>query len=171
LALLSLARGLDPRFLGRPQSPEEPHGKSARRHSRPPDLGDRDGRQHLALQDDGVRRERASDRRRRGARSTRDRLRGARQLQPVPLDLLHRRLRRGGIATIPGAVFGGIFIQFVPNIANEISDAAPWAIYGLFLLGFMYLMPKGIAGTLGEGLRRLASARAANAEAARDPAQ
>jgi len=32
-------------------------------------------------------------------------------------------------------------------------------------------MPKGIAGTLGEGLRRLASARAANAEAARDPAQ
>jgi len=77
----------------------------------------------------------------------------------------------GGIATISGAVFGGIFIQFVPNIANDISDAAPWAIYGLFLLGFMYLMPKGIAGTLAEFLRRLASARAANAEAARDPAQ
>jgi len=77
----------------------------------------------------------------------------------------------GGIATIPGAVFGGIFIQFVPNIASDISDAAPWAIYGLFLLAFMYMMPKGIAGALGEGLRRLASARAAGIAAARDPAQ
>jgi branched-chain amino acid transport system permease protein len=52
----------------------------------------------------------------------------------------------GGIATVAGAVFGGLFIQFIPNLANDISDAAPWAIYGLFLLAFMYAMPTGIAG-------------------------
>ncbi|MBM3598234.1 MAG: branched-chain amino acid ABC transporter permease [Alphaproteobacteria bacterium] len=52
----------------------------------------------------------------------------------------------GGIATVAGAVFGGFFIQFIPNLANDISDAAPWAIYGLFLLAFMYAMPTGIAG-------------------------
>ena len=54
----------------------------------------------------------------------------------------------GGIASIFGAVFGALFIQFVPNIADEISKAAPWAIYGLFLLAFMYLLPRGVAGLL-----------------------
>jgi ABC-type branched-subunit amino acid transport system permease subunit len=37
----------------------------------------------------------------------------------------------GGIATIGGAIVGGFFIQFVPNLANDISDAAPGAIYRL----------------------------------------
>ena len=54
----------------------------------------------------------------------------------------------GGLASIPGAIFGAIFIQFVPNIADEISKAAPWAIYGVFLIGFMYLMPVGVAGAI-----------------------
>lgn len=52
----------------------------------------------------------------------------------------------GGIATIGGAVIGGLFIQFVPNLANDISDAAPWAVYGLAMLLFMYLMPRGVVG-------------------------
>ncbi len=52
----------------------------------------------------------------------------------------------GGLASIPGAIFGGLFVQFVPNLAEQISKAAPWAIYGLFLIGFMYLMPYGIWG-------------------------
>jgi branched-chain amino acid transport system permease protein len=55
----------------------------------------------------------------------------------------------GGIATIGGAILGGLFIQFVPNLANDISDAAPWAIYGLAMLLFMYAMPRGVVGTLG----------------------
>jgi branched-chain amino acid transport system permease protein len=55
----------------------------------------------------------------------------------------------GGIATIGGAIVGGLFIQFVPNLANDISDAAPWAIYGLAMLLFMYAMPRGVVGTLG----------------------
>lgn len=52
----------------------------------------------------------------------------------------------GGLASISGAIYGALFIQFVPNIADQISKAAPWAIYGLFLVGFMYLMPTGVAG-------------------------
>jgi branched-chain amino acid transport system permease protein len=52
----------------------------------------------------------------------------------------------GGLASIPGAIAGAIFIQFVPNIADEISKSAPWAIYGVFLILFMYVMPGGVAG-------------------------
>lgn len=52
----------------------------------------------------------------------------------------------GGLASISGAIYGALFIQFVPNIADQISKAAPWAIYGVFLIGFMYLMPTGVAG-------------------------
>ena len=61
----------------------------------------------------------------------------------------------GGLASISGAIFGALFIQFVPNWAQDISKAAPWAIYGVFLIVFMYVMPMGIAGAL-----RLAFARA-----------
>jgi branched-chain amino acid transport system permease protein len=61
----------------------------------------------------------------------------------------------GGLASIPGAIYGALFIQFVPNVADEISRAAPWAIFGIFLLGFVYLMPMGIAGAVRVGLARL----------------
>ncbi len=61
----------------------------------------------------------------------------------------------GGIATIGGAIVGGFFIQFVPNLANDISDAAPWAIYGLAMLFFMYAMPRGVVGSLGPWFGRL----------------
>jgi branched-chain amino acid transport system permease protein len=54
----------------------------------------------------------------------------------------------GGLASISGALYGALFIQFVPNIADDISKAAPWAIYGVFLIGFMYLMPGGVAGAI-----------------------
>ena len=57
----------------------------------------------------------------------------------------------GGLASIPGAIFGGIFIQFVPNIADEMSKSAPAAIYGVLLIGMMYLLPTGVMG----GLNRL----------------
>jgi branched-chain amino acid transport system permease protein len=62
----------------------------------------------------------------------------------------------GGLASISGAIYGALFIQFVPNIADEISKAAPWAIFGIFLIGFVYLMPMGIAGAVRMGLARLA---------------
>jgi branched-chain amino acid transport system permease protein len=52
----------------------------------------------------------------------------------------------GGLASISGAIYGALFIQFIPNVADHISKAAPWAIYGVFLIAFMYVMPTGVAG-------------------------
>jgi len=65
----------------------------------------------------------------------------------------------GGLASIPGALYGALFIQFVPNIADEISKAAPWAIFGLFLIGFVYLMPAGVAGAVRMAVARLGRKR------------
>ena len=59
----------------------------------------------------------------------------------------------GGLASISGALYGAVFIQFVPNIADEVSSAAPWAVYGVFLIACAYLLPQGMAG----GLDRLRS--------------
>jgi len=73
----------------------------------------------------------------------------------------------GGLASIPAAVFGAIFIQFVPNIADEISKAAPWAIYGIFLIVFMYLMPTGVMGLLKKMWARLRPTGAADAASGR----
>ena len=61
----------------------------------------------------------------------------------------------GGLASMSGAIFGALFIQFVPNYAQEISKAAPWAIYGVFLIAFMYAMPDGVAGFLRRLARRI----------------
>ena len=78
----------------------------------------------------------------------------------------------GGIATIGGAIVGGFFIQFVPNLANDISDAAPWAIYGLAMLLFMYLMPRGVVGSLGplinRAIQKIAPHRAASDNSAEE---
>lgn len=67
----------------------------------------------------------------------------------------------GGIASIPGAIFGGVFIVFIPNVAEEISKAAPWAIYGVFLILFMYVMPTGIWGAIRRAYAWLVRQRAA----------
>ena len=52
----------------------------------------------------------------------------------------------GGLASISGAIYGALFIQFIPNIADQLSKAAPWALFGVFLIAFMYVMPTGVAG-------------------------
>lgn len=54
----------------------------------------------------------------------------------------------GGLSSVSGALYGALFIQFVPNWAQDISKAAPWAIFGVFLILFTYFMPHGIAGAL-----------------------
>jgi branched-chain amino acid transport system permease protein len=61
----------------------------------------------------------------------------------------------GGLASLSGALYGAIFIQFVPNIADELSKAAPWAVFGVFLIGFVYLMPTGAAGAVRALIGRL----------------
>jgi len=61
----------------------------------------------------------------------------------------------GGLASISGALYGALFIQFIPNVADEVSKAAPWAIFGLFLIAFVYVMPAGVAGAIRMALARL----------------
>src|SRR5579872_3764488 len=52
----------------------------------------------------------------------------------------------GGVPSIAGAIFGGVFIEFVPNLAESVSKAAPGAVYGVILIAVMFLMPSGAAG-------------------------
>jgi branched-chain amino acid transport system permease protein len=63
----------------------------------------------------------------------------------------------GGAGSIPGAFIGAAFIVVTPNLAADLSKAATGAIYGFFLLVFMYLVPNGAWGALEAGWRRLRS--------------
>ncbi|MDD2545025.1 MAG: branched-chain amino acid ABC transporter permease [Burkholderiaceae bacterium] len=54
----------------------------------------------------------------------------------------------GGVGTLWGALWGAAFIMFVPNLAEKVSKAAPWAVYGLVLIAFMFVMPGGVVGLL-----------------------
>jgi branched-chain amino acid transport system permease protein len=49
----------------------------------------------------------------------------------------------GGVAWLPGALIGGLFVLFVPNIADEVSKGLHGAVYGVILLLVVYLMPSG----------------------------
>jgi branched-chain amino acid transport system permease protein len=60
----------------------------------------------------------------------------------------------GGVGSIPGTFFGGLFVLFVPNIAEQFSKGLAGAVYGIILLLVIYLMPTGAAG-----LVRLISSR------------
>jgi branched-chain amino acid transport system permease protein len=71
----------------------------------------------------------------------------------------------GGIRSISGVFIGALFIEFTPNFADQISKAAPDAIFGIFLIALMYLMPMGAIGVInfiGVQLRRAAVAKRQN---------
>ena len=61
----------------------------------------------------------------------------------------------GGAASIGGAVFGALFIQFVPNLADHVSKAAPGAVRGIILIIFLYVAPAGMAGLTQMAIRWL----------------
>jgi branched-chain amino acid transport system permease protein len=65
----------------------------------------------------------------------------------------------GGAASISGAVYGALFIVFMPNFAEQISKAVPGAIFGVILILFMFFAPGGIASLLAAQMRRLRAAR------------
>ena len=61
----------------------------------------------------------------------------------------------GGLASLPGAIFGALVIEFVPNWADQLTvyfgenaKALPGAVYGVMLILAMALAPSGIAGSL-----------------------
>jgi branched-chain amino acid transport system permease protein len=54
----------------------------------------------------------------------------------------------GGVGSISGAIFGGLFIVLVPDIAEKLTNVAPSAVYGVILIVLVYLMPSGITGVV-----------------------
>ena len=52
----------------------------------------------------------------------------------------------GGVGSISGSLCGGLFVLYLPNIANAISTGLAGAIYGVILLLVIFIMPAGAAG-------------------------
>ena len=52
----------------------------------------------------------------------------------------------GGIGSIPGSLLGGVFVLFVPNLAEKVSTGLSGAVYGVILLLLIFVMPSGAAG-------------------------
>jgi branched-chain amino acid transport system permease protein len=69
----------------------------------------------------------------------------------------------GGVGSIPGCIFGGLFVLYVPNIANSLSTGLAGAIYGVILLLVIFIMPAGAAGFVRYLAVRLPGLRPANA--------
>jgi branched-chain amino acid transport system permease protein len=65
----------------------------------------------------------------------------------------------GGVGSIAGCLFGGLFVLYVPNIANSVSTGLAGAIYGVILLLVIFVMPAGAAGFVRLALARLARLR------------
>jgi branched-chain amino acid transport system permease protein len=65
----------------------------------------------------------------------------------------------GGVGWIPGALFGALFILFVPHLAEGVSKGLAGAVYGIMLILLIFVMPSGAAGLLRLLLDRLTPLR------------
>ena len=65
----------------------------------------------------------------------------------------------GGVSSIGGTLIGAAFVEFVPNLSDKVSKAAPGAVYGVILIAVMFLMPAGAGGFLYSLWRRLLAGR------------
>jgi branched-chain amino acid transport system permease protein len=52
----------------------------------------------------------------------------------------------GGMGSLPGCLFGGLFVLYVPNIAESVSRGLAGAVYGVIMLLVIFVMPSGAAG-------------------------
>ena len=73
----------------------------------------------------------------------------------------------GGLASLNGVLFGALFIEFVPNLSDQLTvsfgesaKALPGAIYGALLILVMAAMPTGVAGAARAAARTVARAMA-----------
>ena len=66
----------------------------------------------------------------------------------------------GGVASIPGCLVGGLFVLYVPNLAERVSTGLAGAIYGCIMLLVIFVMPSGAAGLV-RFARAFATARPA----------
>ncbi len=67
----------------------------------------------------------------------------------------------GGTARLSGAIYGALFILFVPNLLDGVSKSAPGVMYGALLIVVILAMPSGIAGGIERLRRRFSSTRGA----------
>jgi len=75
----------------------------------------------------------------------------------------------GGLASIPAAIIGGMFILYVPNISESVVDtffggdpsskALVWVSFGVFMILTVYVMPSGVAGFVRQIIGKLARGR------------
>lgn len=52
----------------------------------------------------------------------------------------------GGMGSLPGCLFGGLFVLYVPNIAQDISRGLSGVAFGVLMLLIIFVMPSGAAG-------------------------
>ncbi|MDX1619350.1 MAG: branched-chain amino acid ABC transporter permease [Nitriliruptorales bacterium] len=52
----------------------------------------------------------------------------------------------GGLGSIWGPLVGATFLVFIPNVAEDINQAAPGIAFGALLILAMYVFPGGVAG-------------------------
>lgn len=62
----------------------------------------------------------------------------------------------GGIRSLGGAFIGAAFIVLTPNLAESISQSAPWLVFGVALMLVVFIAPHGIGGLLQGAWRRRA---------------
>jgi branched-chain amino acid transport system permease protein len=61
----------------------------------------------------------------------------------------------GGVGSIPGTLFAGLFVLFVPNVAEQVSKGLEQAVYGIILIVVIFVMPSGAAGFVRMIVRRI----------------
>src|SRR5438552_3695874 len=65
----------------------------------------------------------------------------------------------GGLGSISGAIYGALFVEFTPTIADQVFQGAPGIVYGLILIAAVLGAPRGVAGLIrrfGQNLTPLA---------------
>ncbi|GAC1582818.1 MAG: branched-chain amino acid ABC transporter permease [Candidatus Elarobacter sp.] len=65
----------------------------------------------------------------------------------------------GGILTFWGALVGGIVVEFLPLLAQQINAGAPSVVYGVTLILMMLFVPDGIVGGLQRSMLRFVRPR------------
>jgi branched-chain amino acid transport system permease protein len=63
----------------------------------------------------------------------------------------------GGVGTVTGAIYGALFIEFMPDEASRVNPGLSPVIYGVSLILFTLLMPAGVVGLAGSAFRRVQS--------------
>ena len=61
----------------------------------------------------------------------------------------------GGMHSVAGAILGGLFLQFFPDLTASLGKGLSALLYAVLLIAAMVAMPAGVAGTLGRLAARL----------------